>query len=42
MVCFTPLHAVTSYVIEIVIYPEVVWLAARSLREHGMGHRAAS
>jgi hypothetical protein len=29
-------------VIEIAIYPEVVWLAARSLREHSTGHRAAS
>jgi hypothetical protein len=29
-------------VIEIAIYPDVVWLAAWSLREHGTGHRAAS
>ena len=29
-------------VIEIAIYPEVAWPAARSLREHGTGHRAAS
>lgn len=28
-------------VIEIAIYPEVIWLAARILREHGTGHRAA-
>jgi len=29
-------------VVEIAIYPDVVWLAARSLREHGTSHRAAS
>jgi hypothetical protein len=29
-------------VIEIAIYPEVVWLAARSLREHSTGRRSAS
>jgi hypothetical protein len=29
-------------VIEVAIYPEVVWLAARSLRRHSTGHRAAS
>jgi hypothetical protein len=29
-------------VVEIAIYPEVVWLAARSLRAHGTSHRAAS
>jgi hypothetical protein len=28
--------------IEIAIYPDVVWLAARSLREHSASHRAAS
>jgi len=28
-------------VIEIAIYPDVVWLAARSLREHSTSHRAA-
>ena len=26
-------------VIEIAIYPEVIWLAARSPREHSTGHR---
>jgi hypothetical protein len=29
-------------VVEIAIYPDVVWLAARSLREHSASHRAAS
>jgi hypothetical protein len=29
-------------VVEIAIYPDVVWLAARSLREHSTSHRAAS
>jgi hypothetical protein len=29
-------------VIEIAIYPDVVWLAARSLREYGTSHRATS
>ena len=29
-------------VVEIAIYPAVVWLAARSLREYGTSHRAAS
>jgi len=29
-------------VVEIAIYPDVVWLAARSLREYGTSHRAAS
>jgi hypothetical protein len=29
-------------VVEIAIYPDVVWLAARSLREHSTRHRAAS
>ena len=29
-------------VAEIAIYPNVVWLAARSLREHGTSHREAS
>jgi hypothetical protein len=28
--------------VEIAIYPDVVWLAARSLREHSTSHRAAS
>jgi hypothetical protein len=28
--------------VEIAIYPDVVWLAARSLREHSASHRAAS
>jgi hypothetical protein len=28
--------------IQIAIYPDVVWLAARSLREHSASHRAAS
>jgi hypothetical protein len=29
-------------VVEIAIYPDVVWLAARSLRAHGTSHREAS
>jgi hypothetical protein len=29
-------------VVEIAIYPDVVWLAARSLREHNTSHREAS
>jgi hypothetical protein len=29
-------------VVEIAIYPDVVWLAARSLREHSASHRAVS
>ena len=29
-------------IVEIALYPEVVWLAARSLREHRASHRAAS
>jgi hypothetical protein len=29
-------------VVEVAIYPGVVWLAARSLRAHGTSHRAAS
>jgi len=29
-------------VVEIAIYPDVVWFAARSLREHSTSHRAAS
>ena len=29
-------------VVEIAIYPDVVWLAARSLRAHRASHRAAS
>jgi hypothetical protein len=28
-------------VVEIAIYPDVVWLAARSLREHSASRRAA-
>jgi hypothetical protein len=28
-------------VVEIAIYPDVVWLAARSLREHSTSHRIA-
>jgi hypothetical protein len=32
-----PGHAV----VEIAIYPDVVWLAARSLREHSTSHPAA-
>jgi hypothetical protein len=28
--------------VEIAIYPDVIWLAARSLREHITSHRAAS
>ena len=34
----SPGHAI----VEIAIYPDVVWLAARSLREHSTSHRAAS
>jgi hypothetical protein len=33
-----PAHAI----VEIAIYPDVAWLAARSLREHSTSHRAAS
>ena len=29
-------------VVEVAIYPDVVWLAARSLREHSTSHRQAS
>ena len=29
-------------VVEIAIYPDVVWLAARSLRAHSASHRTAS
>jgi hypothetical protein len=29
-------------IVEIATYPEVIWLAARSLREHSASHRAAS
>ena len=29
-------------VVEIAIYPDVVWLAARSLREYSTSHREAS
>ena len=29
-------------VVEIAIYPDVIWLAARSLRAHNTSHRAAS
>ena len=34
----SPAHAI----VEIAIYPDVVWLAARILREHSTSHRAAS
>jgi hypothetical protein len=33
-----PGHAI----VEIAIYPDVVWLAARSLRAHSVSRRAAS
>jgi hypothetical protein len=33
-----PGHAI----VKIAIYPDLVWLAARSLREHSASHRAAS
>jgi hypothetical protein len=29
-------------IVEIAIYPDVVWLTARSLRAHSASHRAAS
>jgi hypothetical protein len=34
----SPAHAI----VEIAIYPDVAWLAARILREHSTSHRAAS